>query len=1594
MLRKLIVMILIVILAIIPVISATQRMQIPEFVEVSDLTKQNHISYVDHPKFSIIGNDDFSTYFTGSGTPEQPYTFEGQNITSSGILISITNTDAYCVINDCFFRTVAGEILWADALVLDNASHVTIKDCTFYNVSTVVSATDSNNLTIAGCFSDEIVASDIILTNCPQSNITGNRIEGSYWSGNPLVKLTQCNTSLIHHNNVTWTLFQIINSNETQITHNALSESKIYAYASQDVLAEYNILDCNNYADGIELMNCFQSNITHNIVMNQLVDGITVSGSSEILVRNNSVTNPGFGSLNNDYGILIDDSIDCIIENNTVSKNEFAGIAISYSNNTLVYDNIAYNNYYGFYDRGTLDSKFNNCLAWYNSKQGYYTWESNRMYLEYCNSTLNQQEGFQIGSCYDCQLYTCYAELNEFEGFLVGHSNNTLLWNCKALNNGQTPGHEGFEITYSDYTQIWWSSAKDNSGRNFYFFESDYCRISKSGISNSLATSVMLESCSFCELDNSEFYAAGSVYLRYVTNVTVSDSSFRFNKNYAIQVDTSTNVSLLRNTIDDNYIDEANYEGIYVEDSSNVRMIDNQISNMDDAAIYLDQSSYCYLDNNTLDFGGLYIEGSQRECWSHEVTSDNLVLGKSIHYLVNESFAYFDMTTAGQVFLVDSENVSIADGIFAKTSVGCMMVFCKNCSVSSISTDYCHTGLYSYYSEDCRVGSSQFYHGGYTGSAIYGEFSAGLNVSGCYAEQFGDAFHVKESPGSIFILNEMMNVTGYGIWVVDSPDSFLLNNTLWLCDEGFVISWSDKTEVEGNVLISDIDYGIFISSSQGCLIIDNEISVSKVGIQMSGIGSGRIESNTIHGDQSCLSFFSTQDLEIYSNTFSSTGILLHTDSMVYYNHTLIDNTVGGLPIGFFENEAGIEIDASDYGQILLIYCENTTVQGHEMAKVSVPLYLVSCYNITVANYSLTDVYWGLKSYNSTHCSIQNHTVVGSTNAGVYLTQSHNTSLAYVNSSFSDYYGLYLYYSQDCTLVHSEIWNSTQVGLHAEHADYLQVEDLSIINCTGQGLYLYYSDNVVTNDTLVIDCMHGLYLYGADNCNVTNSGFFNNTNGVWIRSGSNNLFYLNEFGGNSGNNALDDVAGNFWDDDIINGNSWSDYYGGGIYEVPGTGGGIDGFPSGLQGYTIIINGPDNQTFNEGTTGKSIVWTSSSSYIRFYQVYLNSTFQYGGVWRGGPIVVSLNGLSNGTYYYTLKLTSFFGSSNFDVVEIIVIPITTPTTDHPDNIWYWVGDEGNTLTWNASSSDPDYLESYLNGTHYGPFAWDGNAIVANLDGYDVGVYNITVVFYSRCGNSVSDTVFMTVRARSIPQVSSPDDFWYWFGSEDNSVAWEASCAYPDRYEFYINGTLEASGDWDGANMEFEVDDFSVGVHYLTIFFYSLSNNQTHDTVLLTVNATSTPLINQPADLLFEEGAVGESIVWIVSDLYPFRYEILIDGVLNRTGEWDGEDIIFSLDDFAAGEYNITLIVYSESGPSSSDSVMVVVTEASTSTTTTTTTPTTTESSSTTTDTSTGTTGTTTSSTPPLTELPPMMLILGIGGAAACGIVVLLLVLVKRKK
>jgi hypothetical protein len=85
-----------------------------------------------------------------------------------------------------------------------------------------------------------------------------------------------------------------------------------------------------------------------------------------------------------------------------------------------------------------------------------------------------------------------------------------------------------------------------------------------------------------------------------------------------------------------------------------------------------------------------------------------------------------------------------------------------------------------------------------------------------------------------------------------------------------------------------------------------------------------------------------------------------------------------------------------------------------------------------------------------------------------------------------------------------------------------------------------------------------------------------------------------------------------------------------------------------------------SFEFGTTGNHLTWSCSDLFPDSYSISRNGTIIDSGLWNGSNLAVNLDGLSPGTYNFTIVLYDSSGNSASDSVIVTVTqPETTPTS-----------------------------------------------------------------------------------------------------------------------------------------------------------------------------------------------------------------------------------------------------------------------------------------------------------------------------------------------
>ena len=95
----------------------------------------------------------------------------------------------------------------------------------------------------------------------------------------------------------------------------------------------------------------------------------------------------------------------------------------------------------------------------------------------------------------------------------------------------------------------------------------------------------------------------------------------------------------------------------------------------------------------------------------------------------------------------------------------------------------------------------------------------------------------------------------------------------------------------------------------------------------------------------------------------------------------------------------------------------------------------------------------------------------------------------------------------------------------------------------------------------------------------------------------------------------------------------------------------------------ISSPSDISYIEGSAGNTITWTMGGSYPYYYQIFLDEVLYQSGAWSTYPLTVTVDGLSIGTYNFTIHIYDHYGRTVMDSVNVVVnssvVNDTTTTT-----------------------------------------------------------------------------------------------------------------------------------------------------------------------------------------------------------------------------------------------------------------------------------------------------------------------------------------------
>ncbi|MBD3408425.1 MAG: hypothetical protein GF411_20040 [Candidatus Lokiarchaeota archaeon] len=1069
------------------------------------------------------------------------------------------------------------------------------------------------------------------------------------------------------------------------------------------------------------------------------------------------------------------------------------------------------------------------------------------------------------------------------------------------------------------------------------------------------------------------------IYVEYSTNSVLNNSIDQTDKS-GVLLFNSPDTSVSYNNITDCGTAAINII------SCDFAIVQSNMANR--CSILLENSANCTVQDNELIHGGVNIAGSIVEDWLH-IMSGNTVNEKPLAYLKETTNVELDGPLYGQVIFADCENISVEDGIFDYSYTSSCIGFCNNVSIRNVSMiseiGVGGFGVYCYESSFCKIYN---FSNSYSKNGIVIKLSNNCTLSNCtittntagmYLQDIEDivisdctvessseiGIEIRDTINLTMTETQVMNCVLEGIWTRRVDDSVISDNTISGCSTGIEFLDNTNTNVTFNTIQDSDEYGIYIQSSDSCGFVNNTIHNSQYGFYM-------LTSNTC---------------SFHNNTLLNNGLFIYGDTLDQYLHSVHDNKVNGKRLGYFVSLNDSIIDGTLYGQFIVINCsfleitggvadnasrgitavysDNCTLTGlSSLNNIENGFYLFRCQefrieDVTVENSDVHGFYLVLGS----EFQIQNCTVVNSSNYGFWLIGCDDITLENTISKSNDADGYFTFDCENVTFIDANAMDNRD-GMKFEMSEIITLTNCNSSFNDNNGLRIESDLNYIINGSTFSNNEYGIRIKGIgfvilenNTCNQnTEHGFYISVFASTVESNyayDNGVagFRIDGTGSVTNNTALGNEYGFYFQSSTfsITGNNGSENdYGFYLYQLSmielennsAMSNNFHGFYFDDSDHLNISgNTASGNVFNglyfKGTTDCNVTENeilSNGIGIEFDEtasgnvVYLN---EFGFNSFSNAISYTSNNWnasSTGNYW-----SDYSGSGTYPIIgsagDIDYHPMRMyqePSINSPDDVTFYYGDTGYSITWEISITHPTEQELVVNGTSLGLESYSGDIQIIDLDDYDIGEYNLTLVIYDERGNSVSDTVIVTIIDDSPPSLSSPSDLGYEFSSENHNITWTVTKEYLG-YEIYRNGSVIDVGPNEGNTITISIDGLAIGIHNYTIRVFSDFGEDT-DTVYVEVEDTTSPTINSPEDIEYDEGETGNVIQWTPSDAAPSFYQITRNDTIVLNGYWNGSALSINIDHLNPGVYIYSLRVEDSSGHYTTDSVTVTVTSSDT--------------------------------------------------------------------
>ncbi|KAF5438154.1 CASH domain-dontaining protein, partial [Candidatus Methanophagaceae archaeon] len=341
-------------------------------------------------------------------------------------------------------------------------------------------------------------------------------------------------------------------------------------------------------------------------------------------------------------------------------------------------------------------------------------------------------------------------------------------------------------------------------------------------------------------------------------------------------------------------------------------------------------------------------------------------------------------------------------------------------------------------------------------------------------------------------------------------------------DAGIKVT-SNNNIITGNDA-SNNNYGIRLWDSSNNTISGNDASNNSFGICLWDSSNNTISGNTASNNynEGIRLYDHSNNNIITGNTFVNDGLSVRVSST---RNIVEENIVNGKPLVYLEDVSDYKVE--DAGQVILVNCNNITVENLDLSNTSVGVELWQTEDSLISNNTASNNKHGIHLWDSYNNIITGNTVGNSNWDGIHLDLSCNNIITGNTASNNHLSGICLWDSSNNNIIKGNTFVND--GLSVSYSYQNTVED-NIVNGkllvyledavdykveeAGQVILVNCSNITVENLDLSNTCV-GVNLFKTENSIIANNTASNNNEGIclWDSCSNNNIT-----GNTAGNNS--------------------------------------------------------------------------------------------------------------------------------------------------------------------------------------------------------------------------------------------------------------------------------------------------------------------------------------------------------------------------------------------------------------------------------------------------------------------------------------------